>query len=328
MISRRRFAIALGAVALVAPRVPFGQRPGKVWRVGVLRPGPDDAVFRENIAPFVAALREFGIAEGTNLVLEYRVRPGTPDELLALANDLLRVKVDTILALATAGVTAAAKSTAIIPIVAIDLESDPIAQKLAASLARPGGNITGLFLDFPELSGKWLQMLQGVVPKLARAAVLWDPATAPYQIKGAESAGESMRVQIFRYEVRNPAEIERAFQAGEREKVEAVLALTSPVLNSARKQIAALALKHRLPTIMPFPNFADDGGLMAYGPHLTSMFRQAAGVMAKVLQGVRPADIPIERPTRFELTINMKTAKALGVNIPQSILVRADRMIE
>ena len=328
MNTRRRIVVALGAGALAAPLASFAQRPGKTWRIGVIRPGPDDAVFRENFAPFVAALREFGFAEGTNLALEYRVRPGTAEELLALANDLVRAKVDAILAMAPSGVTAAAKATTTIPIVAVDLESDPIAQKLAANLARPGGNITGLFLDFPELGGKWIQLLKEAIPKLARAAVLWDPATGPYLIGGAEAAGGSMRVKIFRHEVRSPAEFERAFQSAEKQKVEAVLALSSPVFASARKQIAALALKHRLPAIMPIPLFADDGGLMAYGPHLTSMFRQAGGLMAKVLNGARPADIPIERPTRFEFAINMKTAKALGVKIPQSILVRADRVIE
>ena len=311
--------------------MPLGssaQGPGKAWRVGVLRGAPDDAIFREYFAPFGPALREFGFAEGTNLAFEYRVLPGSPEELLVLANDLVRAKVDAILAIATSGVSAAAKATATIPIVALDLESDPVAQKFAVSLARPGGNITGLFLDFPELSGKWIQMLRETIPKLARAAVLWDPTTGPYLVRGAEAAGEMMRVQIFRHEVHGPAEFERVFQSAERQKVEAVLALSSPVFSSARKVIAALALKYRLPTIMPFPNFADDGGLMAYGPSLTSMFRQAGGVMAKVLQGIRPADIPIERPTRFELAINMKTAKALGVKVPQSILVRADRVIE
>ena len=323
-MSNRYSLVALGAGPLAAQV----KQVGKVWRVGVLRPAPDDAVFRENFAPFGPALRESGFTEGTNLAFEYRVRPATAEELLALANDLVRAKVDAILAIATSGVTAAAKATTTIPIVAVDLESDPIAQKLAASLARPGGNVTGMFLDFPQLSGKWIELLQGAIPKLARAAVFWDPASGPYLIKGAEAAGVSMSVRIFQHEVREPAEFERAFQSAESQKTQAVLVLSSPAFSSARKQIASLALKYRQPAIMPFPNFADAGGLMGYGPHLTSMFRQAGGVMAKVLQGVRPADIPIERPTRFELAINMKTAKALGVKFSQSVLVRADRVIE
>ena len=326
-MNRRQALVSLVAFG-VGPLAAQVKQAGKVWRIGVLRPAPDDDAFRTNFAPFAPALREFGFVDGTNLAFEYRVRPGTSEELLALANDLVRAKVDAILAIATPGVTAAAKATTTIPIVAVDLESDPIAQKLAASLARPGGNVTGMFLDFPELSGKWIELLKEAIPKLARAAVLWEPDSGPYLIKGAEAAGGSMRVQIFRHEVRSPAEFERAFQSAVAQKVQAVLALSSPMIFSARKQIADLALKHRLPTIMPFPRFADDGGLMAYGPHLTSMYRQAGSVMAKVLLGTRPADIPIERPTRFELTINMKTAEALGVKIPQSVLVRADRVIE
>ena len=326
-MNRRQVLISLVAFG-AGPLAAQVKQAGKVWRIGVLRPAPDDDVFRTNFAPFAAALRESGFVEGTNLVFEYRVRPGTSEELLALANDLVRAKVDAILASATPGVTAAAKATSTIPIVAVDLESDPIAQKLAASLARPGGNVTGMFLDFPELSGKWLELLKGAIPKLARAAVLWEPASGPYLLKGAEAAGASMGVQIFRHEVRSPAEFQRAFQSAVAQKVQAMLALSSPMISSARKQIADLALEHRLPTIMPFPRFADDGGLIAYGPHLTSMYRQAGSVMAKVLQGARPADIPIERPTHFELAINMKTAKALGVKFAPSVLVRADRVIE
>jgi putative tryptophan/tyrosine transport system substrate-binding protein len=326
-MNRRQSLIALFALA-AAPHAARAQQPGKIWRLGVLRPGPDDAVWRENFAPFRQALRELGFAEGANLAFEYRVGPGTAEEIVARADDLARARVDAILAIAAAGVSAAAKATASIPIVAVDLESDPIVQKLAASLARPGGNVTGLFLDFPELSGKWLELLRGAVPKLARVAVLRDPTTGPYLMRGAKAAGASMRVQILGLEARSPAEFERAFQSAAKQKAEALLALSSPVFGSARKEIAALALKHRLPAIMPFPPFADDGGLMAYGPHLTSMFRQAGGVMAKVLTGAQPREIPIERPTRFELAVNLRTARALGITLPQSLLVRADRVIE
>lgn len=285
-------------------------------------------VFRHNFGPFIPALRERGFVEGSNLKLEYRVRPGSGEEMLAFANDLVRGKVDAILAIAAPGVNAASKATASLPIVAVDLESDPVAQGFAKSLSRPGGNISGLFLDFPELSGKWIQQLKEAMPKLARVAVLFDPAVGPYLVRGAEAAGAAMGVQILRLEARKPSELERAFQSASAQKAEALLALSSPVFASARKEIAALALKHRLPAIMPFPDFADDGGLMAYGPHLTSMFQQAAGVMAKVLQGTLPRDIPIERPARFELAINLKTAKALGLAVPASLLVRADRVIE
>jgi putative ABC transport system substrate-binding protein len=316
--------LALGA----APFAAEAQQAGKEWRIGVLRAGLDDAPFRQNFDQFRQALLDQRFTEGKNLTFEFRVRPGKPEEILALAQDLVRAKVDAILAIAGPGVNAAAKATTSVPIVSVDLESDPIAQKVAVSLARPGGNVTGLFLDFPELSGKWIQLLKEAMPKLARAAVLVDPAIGTYLLKGAESAGVSMRVQTLRLEARSAAELKSAFESAAMQKAEAVLALSSPVFNSARKEIASLALKHRLPTIMPFPNFADDGGLMAYGPHLTSMFRQAGTVMARILQGARPGDIPIERPTRFEFVINLSTARVLGVTIPQSLLVRADRVIE
>ena len=328
MTMRRRSLLGVAAGALATPFAAFPQPRGKVWRVGVLRPGPDDAVFRVNVVPFVAALREFGFIEGANLKLEYRVRPGTADEMLALANDLVSEKVDAILAIATPGATAARRATATVPIVAVDLESDPIALKLAASLARPGGNVTGVFLDLPELGGKWLELLREIVPKLARVAALWDPGTGLYMINGAETAGGSMGVTVYRHEVRAPAEFERAFQAAAAQNAQSVLALSSPVFNSANKLIASLAIEHRLPAVMPFPGFADNGGLMAYGPDLKVLFNQAGAAMAKVLRGVRPADIPIERPTRFELAINLRTAKAIGVAFPQSVLVRADRVIE
>lgn len=316
--------LALGA----APLVAVAQPAKKVWRLGVLRPGPDDAIFRENIDPFGQVLRERGFAEGTNLAIEYRVRPGKPEKMLVLANELVRAKVDAILAISPAGVSAAAKATMSIPIVAVDLESDPLAMGFARNLARPGGNITGLFLDFPELGGKWIQLLKEVVPNLTRTAVLRDPAIGPFLLKGAEAAGSSMRVQILPLEARSPADFAPAFQSAAKHKADALLALSSPVFASARKKIAELAANYRLPTIMPFPNFADAGGLMAFGPHLTSMFRQAGSVMVKVLQGARPAEIAIERPTRFEMVVNLKTAKTLGLKLPPSIAARADRVIE
>lgn len=326
-MQRRRFLLSASAL-VVAPLAADAQPTRKVWRIGVLRPAPDDAIFRQNFNAFVQALRELQFVEGSNLMFEYRLRAGNQEEILALANDLVRAKVDAIFALSAAAVRAAAKATSSVSIVAVDLESDPIAERFAAGLARPGGNITGLFMDFPELSGKWMQLLKEAVPKLARAAVLWDPATGPTHLRGAEAAGASMRLQIQRLEARSPADFARAFESAAKQKAEAVLALSSPAFNSARKEIAELAIKYRLPAVMPFPGFADDGGLMAYGPHLPSLFRQAGSVMGKVLQGARPREIPIERPTRFEMVVNLKTARALGIAIPQSVLVRADRVIE
>lgn len=273
-------------------------------------------------------LRERGFSEGSNLMIEYRVRPGNLKEVLALANELVQARVDAILAIAAPGVVAASRATSSIPVVAVDLESDPVAMGFARTLSRPGGNITGMFLDFPELSGKWIQLLKEAMPQLARIAVLSDPAVGPFLLRGAEAAGVSMGAQIIKLEARNPGELESAFREAVKQQAEALLALSSPVFASARKRIAELALSYRLPAIMPFPNFADDGGLMAYGPHLTSMFQQAANVMARVLQGAHPREIPIERPVRFELAMNLGTARALGITIPPAVLLRADRIID
>lgn len=320
---------AFGLIALSAvPHRGYAQKNQRVWRIGVLRAAPDDAVFRQNFAPFLPTLRDSGFTEGTNLTIDFRVRPGNAEELQALANEIVLAKADAILAIAAPGVTAASKATRSTPIVAVDLESDPIASGFATSLSHPGGNITGLFLDFPELSGKWIQLLKEALPELTRAAVLYDPAVGPYLRRGAEAAGASMQVELTQLEARSPADFAHAFELATTHKAQAILALSSPVFASARKEIAALAVKHRLPAIMPFPQFADDGGLLAYGPQLTTMFRQAAEVMVKVMRGGQPRDIPIERPTRFELVVNLSTARTLGINIPRSLLLRADRTIE
>jgi len=326
-VGRRQFLIATGAL-LAVPLVAKAQRAGKIWRIGVLRPGPDDAVFRQNFDPFLQALRDRGFTDGKNLTLELRVRPANPQEMLVLASELVRARVDAIVAASPAAVSAAAKATTQIPVVAVDTESDPVASGFAASLARPGGNITGLFLDFPEMGGKWLQLLKEVAPKLTRAAVLWDPAIGHALLNGVEAAASSIGVRIVRLEARGPADFAPAFQSAATEKADALLVLGTPAFYSAHREIADLAIKHRLPSIMPYPPFADDRGLMAYGPSLAGMFRQAGGVTAKILQGARPKEIAIERPTRFELVVNLKTASALGLTIPQTVLLFADRVIE
>ncbi len=318
--------LALATVAV--PPVSHAQQPRKAARIGVLRPAPDNPSFRRSFDGFRQVLRENGYVEGTNLALEYRVRPGSPDDLLALAEELVRMKVDLIVAVAPAGLNAAAKATTSVPIVAVDLETDPMAAGFVVTLARPGGNITGLFLDFPELSGKWLQLLKEAAPKVSRVAVLWDPATGPMQLKAAEAAARSLRLKLQPLEARSPNAYEAAFRSATRDRAGAMVVLSSPVFSSSRKQIADLAARNRLPAIMPFPGFAEDGGLLAYGPDLLSMYRQAGAIVVKVLKGTPPGDIPLERPTRFQLSVNLRTAKALGLTIPQSILVRADQVIQ
>lgn len=325
---KRRGALFSLAALCAAPLGARAQPAEKVWRIGVLRAGPDDAVFRENFDHFRQALEKAGFVEKRNLAFESRVQPGKPEKIVALANELVRAKVDAVLAIAASGVNAAARATSSIPIIGVDLESDPVGSGFAANLARPGGNVTGLFLDFPELSGKWIELLKHGLPNLRYAAVLWDPAMGAYMVKGAQSGSAAMQVQVLLLQAGSPSELRSAFESMSKRKVEALLALSSPVFNSARKQIATLALDHRLPAIMPFPGFADDGGLIAYGPHLQSLFRQAGDVVVRILRGAHPRTIPIERPTRFELAINLRTAKALGIPIPPVLRVRADRLIE
>ena len=319
MIGRRALLGGLVGTLLAAPR-GVGVQPGpKIYRVGVLRPDPDDARFRRDFEGFVDALREGGYVEGTNLALEYRMRPGSPEAILGLAAELVGRPVDVIAAISPAAVDAAAKATRTIPIVAMDLETDPLASGLVTSLARPGGNVTGLFLDFPELAGKWLELMREAVPSLSRVAVLWDPATGPAQMKAAETAARTLRLQIQVLPARAAADLDAAVQAAVKERAGALV---------TRRQVATLTGRSRLPSIMAFPGYAEDGGLIGYGPHLRSMFAQAGRHVVRVLKGTAPREIPVERPTQFALLINQTTARALGVTIPSSLLARADEVIQ
>ena len=327
MIARRTF-LGGGAALLARPRRAGAQPATKMARVGVLRPAPEDARFRRDFEGFREALREGGFAEGQNVVLDYRMRPGPAETIEALAVELVQLPVDVLTAIAPAAVAAAAKATRSIAIVAIDLETDPIARGLAQSLARPGGNVTGVFLDFPDLSGKWLQMIREVVPGLSRVALLWDPATGPAQLKAAESAARALRLQLQTIEVRRAADLEGAVAAAVKERAGALVILSSPVFNAARAEIAGFASKSRLPSIMAFPGYAEDGGLIGYGPHLRSMFGQAGRHVVRVLRGTPPREIPLERPGQFSLLINQSTAQTLGLTIPASLLARADEIVQ
>lgn len=327
-MDRRTFVSMLTGGLVAAPGHAGAQpAPARLAKVGVLRNAPDGPVFRQNFGGFRQALQEIGLVEGTNLTIDYRVQAGTAGEIAALAGELSRLLMSAIVAIGPASVRAAADATKSIPIVAVDLESDPIAERFVSGLARPGGNVTGLFLDFPELSGKWIELLKELVPRLSRVTVAWDPSTPPNLLRGAEAAARTLRVDLSTMEAPGSEALEAAFRsviAGRG----AMLVLPSPVVNSARRQIVAMAAKHRIPTIMAFPEFAEEGGLMAYGPDVPAMFRQAGDVVVKVLRGVAPGEIPIERPARFELIVNRKTAASLGLTVPRSLLARADKVIE
>lgn len=314
---------------VTAPLAARAQRSaGAVVRIGVFRAAPDGGPFRQYFESFRQALREGGLVEGKNLELEYRVRDGSAEDVADIAAELVRLNTDVIVAFGSPAVRAAVGATRSIPIVALDLESDPLAEGFVTGLARPGGNVTGLFLDLPELSGKWVEYLRDIVPRLSRIAVIWDPSTPSNLRRGAEAAARTAGVEVFSLEARVAGEFAAAFRSATSRRAGAMLVLPSPATSSARRQIIDMETKQRMPTIMPFAEFAEEGGLIAYGPDVLGMYRQVADVMIRVLRGQRAGDIPIERPARFTLIVNRKTAASLGLTVPRSLLARADKVIE
>jgi putative ABC transport system substrate-binding protein len=324
-VNRRLFLLA-SLASLATPCSARAQPAAKTYRIGVLYPGADNSIFRGNFDGFRRALEAARYVEGRNVAFDVRVGDGRP--LAPLATELASARPELILAVARPGVLAmhAVKST--IPVVALDLESDPVASGFVRTLSRPGGNITGVFLDFPELAGKWLEILKLTVKALTRVAMLWDPSTGPAQLDAARRAAQTLKLAVYPVEVRSTSDIEPAFRTAMRERPNGMITLTSPIFNTGRRDIAAQALKHRLPTLVPFPGYTQDGGLVAYGPDVMSMYAQAGSLALKILTGTPPAGIPIERPTRFTLSFNTKTAKALGLTISPSVLARADQVID
>ena len=242
--------------------------------------------------------------------------------------EVVERNVDVILAISSVMVQAFRQATRTIPIVALDLETDPVESGLVDSVTRPGGNITGLFFDFPDFTKKWLELLREAIPQLSRVAVLWDPATARTPRQAVEQAANSLSIELDVIEVRTRADFEEAFVTAARRSAGAVLMLTSPLIGANAQPLAELAIHHRLPAVTLFPDFARAGGLLAYGVNLLDMYRQTGIMVAKVLQGRKPAELPIERPAKFELVLNLRAAKRLGMQIPTSILLRADEVIE
>ena len=327
MTTRRHLLTLLGAAAL-APRVVRAQAPAKVRRIGLLSPwtpsfaAPWHQAFRQG-------LRDLGWVEGKNISIEYRYAEGKSDRLPDLAADLARLKVEVIVASVTSDALASQKATRVIPIVMASAD-DPVLSGLVENLARPGGNITGMSQMGPELAGKRLELLKEIIPRLSRLAVLWNPqgAISTLNWKEIQLPVRQLGVQLHSLEVRSPDDFDKAFEDATRTGAGALFVMPDPVIGTNLKRIADLAAKSRLPSIMHFSEFADAGGLVAYGPDRADMFRRAATFVDKILKGANPGDLPIDRATKFELVINMKTAKALGITIPQSILVRADRVIE
>ncbi len=328
---RRRIAGVAGAVALsifLAALAADAQQPAKVARIGFLGvTGPSTAAHL--LEAFREGLRELGWVEGKNIAIEYRSAEGRPERLPTLAAELVRLKVDVIVASNPQATKAAQQATGTIPIV-MGAVGDPVAVGFVPGLARPGGNITGPSMMMPELVGKQLELLKEVVPRVSRVAVLWNPAhpTGAPQLREAEGAARALRVRLQPLDARGPSEIDSAFAAMIRGRAGGLLVLVDSMLFSHRTRVADLAAKSRLPAMYGFRDFVDAGGLMSYSANLADMYRRAAAYVDKILKGAKPADLPVEQPTRFELVINLKTAKVLALTIPQSVLIRADQVIQ
>jgi putative ABC transport system substrate-binding protein len=321
---RRSFIATLASGLLAAPLAAEAQQARKVPVVGFLHSGGTDS-----LTQLREALRDIGYIEGKNIVLERRSSRGNPEAFPALAEELVRLNVDVLYATGPPAVRAARDATSVIPIVALDLETDPVQSGLVRSLGRPGGNLTGLFLDLPSLAGKWLELLKEAVPgRRRRVGVLWDSTTGPLQLAAAKASAQRLdvEVQILKYSSAN--DLDEALRAGVSAGSKSIVMLSSPIASANSKRIADFMLRNRTPAISPFRRFASSGGLMSYGPKVIDFYRLGATYVDKILKGAKPADLPVEQPTKFELVINMKTAKALGLTIPPSLLLRADEMIQ
>jgi len=330
MITRRVFVGTLAGGLLTAPLAAQAQQVGKVFRVVYLSPGSPSEPFRQRrFEAFRQGLRELGYVEGRNIAIESRWAEGKYDRYPALAADLVRLKVDVIVPVGGAATQATQQATRTIPIV-MSVVIDPVGSGLVASLARPGGNVTGLTIMASDLVGKQLELLKEVVPKVSRVALLWNPdnpGSAP-QLRQAEAAARALGVRLQPLEARDPQEIDSAFAAMTRERAGALLILADAIFLNQRRQIAELAAKRRLPAVFGNGEHAEAGGLMAYSANLLDLERRAATYVDKILKGAKPADLPVEQPSKFELVINLKTAKALGLTIPHSLLLRADEVIQ
>jgi ABC-type uncharacterized transport system substrate-binding protein len=327
MMIRRLFPLVLGIGLLATPLAADAQQQEKVYRIGAVSAGAPRS--SPHWVAFAQRLRELGYVEGRNLSIEFRSAEGKPERFPELMSELVRSGVDVILPVGPeASLRAAQEATTAIPIVVVAIDYDPIARGYVGGLARPGGNTTGLFLRQPELTAKRLQLLQEAVPKVRRVLAFWD-AFSTAQLKEAEAAARSAGLQLQQVEFREPPyAFDGPMRAAARQQAGALLGLASPIFFRQRAELAEMAIKHRLPAIAPFRESAEAGVLMAYGANLPSMLRRAAEYIERILKGAKPADLPIEQPTRFELVINMKTAKALGLTIPPPLLLRADQVIE
>lgn len=324
---RRRDFIKLIVGGASASPVSAGAQQIKKWRIGFLHPG-QSALVTNRIVAFREGLAASAPKEAADAEIIVRLANEQIDRLPAMATELVQHNVQAICAVSPPAVRAALQATKSIPIVAMDLESDPVANGWAASLAHPGGNVTGIFLDIPGFNAKSLQLLREAVPELTKVAVFWHPVSGNLQLEAVRKAAAPLGVSMEMLEVSSPADFEPAFLAAARSRSGGVLMLSSPLFGGNPQLLADLALKNHLPAINIFPDFAQKGGLIGYGPELQTLFMQSGVLARKVLQGNAISDLPIERPTRFRLVANAVTARALRLTLPTSILLSADEIIE
>jgi putative tryptophan/tyrosine transport system substrate-binding protein len=304
------------------------QQPEKIPRVGFLAQVSSSAI-SARLEAFRKGLNELGYVEGKNILIEFRYADGKLDRLTGLAAELARLKVEIIVTAGPTATHAVKETTSVIPVV-MGFDNDPVGSGFVASLARPGGNITGLCSVAPETSGKRLELLKEVLPRLARVAMIGnsrEPGNSP-TLRETELAAKALRIQLEEFDVHDPQDIQPAFKEASKRRAEAVLVLQSPIANSKRAQFVELATKNRLIAIYPVPEFVEAGGLMSYAPRFTDLFRRAAYYVDKILKGMKPADLPVEQPTKFEFIVNLKATKQINLTVPPNVLVRADRVIK
>jgi ABC-type uncharacterized transport system substrate-binding protein len=322
----RRAFIGVVAVGLLADtHVADGQTRGRLPVVGVL---VTDIPNNLSLPILRQGLRDLGYIDGKNIVIAVRSADGTPDAFPARAAELVQLKVDVIFTTGPAATSAAKAATTTIPIVAIDLETDPVQAGWARNLGRPGGNITGLFLDFPSLAGKWLELLKEAAPAVRRIGLVWDSTTGSAQLIAAKAAALRFKLDPQVIGFRNADDLDAALIAGVSAGARAIVLLSSPLVSTNSSQLAEFVVTKGLPAISPFRRFADAGGLMSYGPDFDDFRLRSATYVDNILKGAKPSDLPIQQPTKFELVLNLKTARSLGLTIPQSLLQRADEVIQ
>ncbi len=322
---RREFIVGLGGTAAAAwPLAASAQQPSaELPRICSIHTSRN-----ENSEGFFRGLRDFGYVDGQNVRIDARFHGTAFERLDEVVRELVAFKCSVIFASNPYAIQVVTKATKTIPIVGVDLESDPVASGLVNSVARPGGNFTGFFLDIPELGGKQIELLMEAVPAVSRLAVLWDATIGEVQFRATETAPRPAGIILQSLPIRRQQDINEAIQQAVRDRANGLVVLSSPLIYQHRSQIGSIALNARLPTISLFNTFPKEGGLMAYGPDFPAIYTQAAGYVARVLAGANPGELPIQRPTKFELVINLKTAKALGITIPAPLLGRADEVIE